>query len=207
MELDSHRMNPSSSSSVGTGPFSFLAWWGGSLFLPNAPPMSMRSCGSLSSPTAHITFCTLIEFLRPQILIIHTTPWRCARRTAPCGRPSGTNHERCQEGNHEGCPTRSGQSLCLLQRPRFLRQYDRDAVADRIRQFCRAGNQLLLLGIVFQRALGEGADEDFQKLWINAAGGSIGGHDVSWPLRGLVCPAEAGERNIPALCDRRSKRA
>src|SRR5262245_43928424 len=30
----------------------------------------MRSCGSSSSPTAHITFCTLTEVLRPQILIM-----------------------------------------------------------------------------------------------------------------------------------------
>src|SRR5262249_49811938 len=30
----------------------------------------MRSCGSSSSPTAHITFCTLTEVFRPQILIM-----------------------------------------------------------------------------------------------------------------------------------------
>src|SRR6516225_11236518 len=30
----------------------------------------IRSCGSSSSPTAHITFCTFTEVLRPQILIM-----------------------------------------------------------------------------------------------------------------------------------------
>ena len=30
----------------------------------------MRYCGSSSSPTAHITFCTLTEVFRPQILIM-----------------------------------------------------------------------------------------------------------------------------------------
>src|SRR5215510_11957627 len=107
-------------------------------------------------------------------------------------------------GQPKGCPVRSRPSRLLLQRPRFLRQHDRDAVADRIGQLGGAGNQLLLLGIVFQRALGEWADEDFQKLWVDAAGGSVGGHGVSWALRASVCPAESGERNILASCDRRS---
>src|SRR5471030_1529919 len=34
---------------------------------PKAPPASIRSCARPSSPTAHMTFCTLMEFLRPQI--------------------------------------------------------------------------------------------------------------------------------------------
>src|SRR5256885_5822656 len=41
---------------------------GHEFFLNITPPISTRSCGSLSSPTAHITFCTLIEVVRPQIL-------------------------------------------------------------------------------------------------------------------------------------------
>src|SRR5215813_14104142 len=69
MAFDSHSRKPSSSS-VGTRPFGFMARYAGSLFLPNAPPTSMRSCSSLSSPTAHIAFCTLDDVLRPQILII-----------------------------------------------------------------------------------------------------------------------------------------
>src|SRR5262249_24536890 len=80
------------------------------------------------------------------------------------------------------------QFFWLFQRTRFLRQHDRDAVADRIGQLCRAGNQLLLLRVVFQRALGQRADEDFQKFWVDTAGGAIGWHGVFWALRGVVCP-------------------
>src|SRR6476661_10928936 len=35
--------------------------------MPCAMPASTRSAAMPSSPTAHITFCTLMEFLRPQI--------------------------------------------------------------------------------------------------------------------------------------------
>src|SRR5262249_30501663 len=69
MAFDSHSRKPSSSS-VGTRPLGFMARYAGSLFLPNAPPTSMRSCASSSSPTAHITFCTLTEVFRPQTLIM-----------------------------------------------------------------------------------------------------------------------------------------
>ncbi|CFU95976.1 Uncharacterised protein [Bordetella pertussis] len=34
---------------------------------PNWPPASMKVCGSASSRTAHMTFCTLTELSRPQI--------------------------------------------------------------------------------------------------------------------------------------------
>src|SRR5215831_18689282 len=42
--------------------------------------MLMRSWASFSSPTAHITFCTFTELLRPQILIMDGLParHRCA---------------------------------------------------------------------------------------------------------------------------------
>src|SRR5690606_5666928 len=65
---------PSSSCRVGTSPFGFMARYSVSRFLPKAPPTSMRSCGRPSSPTAHITFCTLDDVLRPQILSIGCTP-------------------------------------------------------------------------------------------------------------------------------------
>ena len=57
---------------------------------PNGPPMSMRSCASPSSPSAHITFCTLIEFLRP--------------------RPSASRHSsgRASSGSMIGMPSRIG---------------------------------------------------------------------------------------------------
>src|SRR5262249_49634177 len=150
--------------------------------------MSMRSCGSSSSPTAHITFCTLIELLRPQILSIYKTP-QALRRRGPAWAPTRKQTPALPRGQPQGLPLHDmHRVLWLFQRTRFLRQHDRDAVADRIGQFCRAGNQLLLLRVVFQRALGQRADEDFQKFWVDTAGGSIGGHGVSWTLRGLVCP-------------------
>ena len=39
-------------------------------FLPNEPPMSMRSQARPSSPTANIAFCTLEDVFLPHILII-----------------------------------------------------------------------------------------------------------------------------------------
>ena len=56
----------------------------------------------------------------------------------------------------------------------FLGQHDRNAVADRIGELGRARDQLLLGGVVFERALGHGADQDFKQLGIDAAGGTIG---------------------------------
>src|SRR5262249_38714829 len=100
----------------------------------------MRSCASLSSPSAHITFCTLIELLRPQIF-----------------------------------------SIVSLQWPRFFRQHDRDAVADRIGELGGAGYQFLLVRIVFERAFGDRANENLEELRVHAAGGAVGGsrHDRS----------------------------
>src|SRR5262245_64101402 len=108
----------------------------------------MRSCGSSSSPIAHITFCTLTEVLRPQILIIRPPLWMRSR---------------------------SIQAAC------FLGQHDRNAVADGIGELCGARDQLLLLGVVFERALGQRADQYFEQLRVNRAGWSLagrGGHDV-----------------------------
>src|ERR1700722_8840234 len=45
---------------------------------PNGPPASMCLCGSPSSPTAHITFCTLMEFRRPQMRSMSFAPERAA---------------------------------------------------------------------------------------------------------------------------------
>src|SRR5205085_717315 len=50
-----------------------------------------------------------------------------------------------------------------------------DAIADRVGELGRARDQLLLLGIVFERTLGQRADQDFQEFWIDAAGGTVGG--------------------------------
>src|SRR3979490_234561 len=64
-----------------------------------------------------------------------------------------------------------------IQPARLFGQHDRDAVADRIAELGGARDQLLLLAVVFERALGERADEDFEQLGIDAAGGAVGCHD------------------------------
>src|SRR3954452_23680275 len=64
-----------------------------------------------------------------------------------------------------------------IQPPRLFGQHDRNAVADRIGELGGARDQLLLLAVVFKRALGERADQDFEQLGIDAAGGTVGCHD------------------------------
>src|SRR5215213_4503371 len=59
--------------------------------------------------------------------------------------------------------------------PRLFRQHDRDAVADWVGELGRARDQLLLLCVILERALGQRADQDFQKLRIDAASGTFGG--------------------------------
>ncbi|CFP62313.1 Uncharacterised protein [Bordetella pertussis] len=66
MALDSHRMKPPSSIS-GTLRLGFMRRYSGVSSPPNWPPASMKVCGSASSRTAHMTFCTLTELSRPQI--------------------------------------------------------------------------------------------------------------------------------------------
>ncbi len=56
---------------------------------------------------------------------------------------------------------------------RLFRQHDRNAVADRISELGRAGDQLLLLGVVFERARGERADQDFKQFGIDRAGRAV----------------------------------
>src|SRR4051794_13573898 len=64
-----------------------------------------------------------------------------------------------------------------IQPARVLGQHDRDAIADRIGKLGGAGNELLPFRIVFERPLGEGADEDFEELGIDAAGGLLRAHE------------------------------
>src|SRR5262245_59882650 len=160
----------------------------------------MRSCGRTSSPTAHITFCTLTEVFRPQILIMV-----CLRNlTISCtGKRASSNLcrydsrlKRClslrpvitgssafaDDDNRAGHrlaayartlrPTRNTRSI---QPARFLGQHDRDAGADGISELGRARDQLLLLGVVFQRTLGQRADQDFKQLGVDAVGRTFGG--------------------------------
>src|SRR3954468_5672980 len=64
-----------------------------------------------------------------------------------------------------------------IQPPRLFGQHDRNAVADRIGELGGTRDQLLLLAVVFQGALGERANQDFEQLGIDAAGGTVGCHD------------------------------
>src|ERR1700686_4996200 len=64
----------------------------------------------------------------------------------------------------------------------FLGQHDRDAVADRISELGRTRDQLLLLGVIFQRTLGQRTDQDFKKLRIDGIGGRRG-HRMLAPVQ------------------------
>src|SRR5262245_20918259 len=65
MAFDSHRTRPPSSM-VGTRPFGFIRRYSGVPTTPKAMPASIRRCATPTSASAHITFCTLTEFVRPQ---------------------------------------------------------------------------------------------------------------------------------------------
>src|SRR5579875_930788 len=69
MAWDSHTTVPPSAM-TGTRPWGFMARKVGASSPPNAPPAGMCSWARPSSPTSHITFCTLNELRRPQILSI-----------------------------------------------------------------------------------------------------------------------------------------
>src|ERR1041384_2367548 len=61
----------------------------------------------------------------------------------------------------------------LVQPSRLFGQHDRNAVADRVGELGGARDQLLALAVVFERPLGERADENFEKLRVDARGGTI----------------------------------
>ena len=59
--------------------------------------------------------------------------------------------------------------LALVEFPRFLMQHNGNAVADRIGKPRGAADQLLALGIIVERRLGQGTDQDLEQLRIEAA--------------------------------------
>ena len=63
---------------------------------------------------------------------------------------------------------RGCEAQALVEPPRFVRQHDRDAVADRVGELGGAADQLLALGVVFERRLGQRADQNLQELRIEA---------------------------------------
>src|SRR5258706_5167293 len=74
-----------------------------------------------------------------------------------------------------------------LDLPRFFRQHDRNAVADRIGEFCGPRDQFLPCCVELQRTLGHRTDQDFQKLGVDGAFKAFGRgcHDAWSPARYL----------------------
>src|ERR1700722_11510411 len=132
----------------------------------------MRSCGSPISSTAHITFCTFDEVFRPQTLINAVLPTFDASPD-PGGQPSEKAVARAREATppfEPPCPARivsGGYRHSLFDLPRFLRQHDRNAVADRVGELGGARDELLLLPVVFEWRFGQRTDQDFQELRID----------------------------------------
>src|SRR5215211_3585814 len=96
---------------------------------------------------------------------MHTPPNRLPRRQ--------TSHDEWLE-------TSVKLQQVLLDWPRLLGKHDRDAVADGISELGGARDQFLLLGVIFERRLGERAYEDLEKLRIDALRRALGRgrHDV-----------------------------
>src|SRR5262245_42968039 len=65
MALDRHRTR-CRSTMLAARPSGFVRRYYGVPTTPKARPASIRRCATPSSASAHITFCTLMEFVRPQ---------------------------------------------------------------------------------------------------------------------------------------------
>ena len=81
-------------------------------------------------------------------------------------RTAGRNNEGQWSWRPGSGPGRRTNSIDLA---RLFRQHDRDAVADRISELCRARDQFLPRRVEFQRTLGQRTDQDFQQFWIDGA--------------------------------------
>src|SRR3974390_1411794 len=62
-------------------------------------------------------------------------------------------------------------ALALVELARFLRQHDGDAVADWIGKSGSAADQLLTLGVIVERGLGQGTDKNLKELRIEPYAG------------------------------------
>src|SRR5215468_3815476 len=104
---------------------------------------------------------TWIPALAPVLLRMFSSANRFPLRRNMRTRSAGMTTETAAEG-------------WSVQLARFLGQHDGDAVTDRISKLGGAGDELLSFGVVFQRALGERAHENFEQFGVHAAGGSVG---------------------------------
>src|SRR5216684_6186090 len=79
---------------------------------------------------------------------------------------------------------------------RFFWQHDRDAVADRIGEFCGPRDQFLPCCVKLQRTLGHRTDQNFQKLWIDGAFKAFGRGCHGLGLRLLVRRCSISDRHV-----------
>src|SRR6266700_404434 len=85
-----------------------------------------------------------------------------------------------------------------LDLPRFFRQHDRDAVADRIGEFGRTRDQFLSRAVELQRPLGQRADQDFQQFRVDGAFKAFGrgghGRSPAWVFAAVAYSTETCSR-------------
>src|SRR4029077_15595627 len=77
----------------------------------------------------------------------------------------------------------AGDETLSIDPARLLGQHDRNAVADRISEFRRARDQFLFLGVIFERRLCQGKDQDFVQFGIDTLGRTIGHHQLQFNHR------------------------
>src|SRR5260221_9098556 len=93
-----------------------------------------------------------------------------------------------------GIRPRAAYSALRLERPCLVGEHDRDAVADRVGELGGAADQLLALGVIFERRLGERADQDLEELRIDGAGGPDAVAHRGWVAHCSERPLPPGSR-------------
>src|SRR4051794_20802462 len=76
--------------------------------------------------------------------------------------------------SNANAPTAAPARTVSLDLARFFRQHDRNAVADRVREFGGSRDQLLTGRIEFQRSLGQRTDQNLQQFWIDGGFNAFG---------------------------------
>src|SRR3990172_733765 len=97
-------------------------------------------------------------------------------------------------------------ALALVELARFFRQHDGNAVADRIGQARGAADQLLTLGVVVERGLGQGANQDLQRFWMEAAiAAALGRVDHGCVSLSVIATKSRSRRPWPQAPSRRAR--
>ena len=120
-------------------------------------------------------------------------PWEPRRRVAR-GNDDG-------EGGHEFAGARPPRLLvlALLEAPRFVFEHHGNAVPDGVREPRRFRDELLLVLVVDERALGDRADEDFKELWVHGSVSRSAQRAHRRPGRGLADTSSARRRRTRIL--------